>query len=115
MSLRTALASLPDDRGTATVLREILAFFSAHPHTEVSVDRLVRATGLVHERIEPVLGALCSSAVLHCDGDSRLHDCSFDPDHVLALEIERFLRTAGAPNVRLQASVGRYRNRFGSA
>ena len=115
MSLRIALAALPDDRGTATVLREVLAFFSAHPHTDLSVDRLVRATGLGHERIEPVLAALCSAAVLHCDGDSRLHDCSFDPDHVLALEIERFLRTAGAPNVRLQASVGRYRNRFGSA
>jgi hypothetical protein len=115
MSLRTALTTLPDDRGTAAVVREVLSFFSAHPHTDVSLDRLVRATGLGHERVEPVVGALCSAAVLHCDGDARLRDCSFDPDHVLALEIERFLRTASAPNMRLQASVGRYRNRFGSA
>ena len=115
MSLRTALVALPDDRGTSTVVREVLAFFSAHPHTGVSLDRLERATGLGLERLEPVVCALCSAAVLHCDGDARLRDCSFDPDHVLTLEIERFLRTAGAPTMRLQASVGRYRNRLGPA
>ena len=115
MSLRTALVALPDDRGTSSALREILAFFSAHAHTDVSLERLERATGLGTERLEPVLDALCSAAVLHCDGDTRLRDCSFDPDHVLTLEIERFLRTAGAPTMRLLASVGRYRNRFGSA
>ena len=115
MSLRTALATLPDDRSTAAVIREVLAFFSAHPHTGISIDRLARATGFGQERVEPVVCAFCSATVLHCDGDARLHDCSFDPDHVLALEIERFLRTAGAPNLRIQASVGRYRNRFGPA
>ena len=115
MSLRTALATLPDDRNTAAVIREVVAFFSAHPHTGISMERVVKATAIAYERVEPVVCALCSASVLHCDGDARLHDCSFDPDHVLTLEIERFLRTSGAPNMRLQASVGRYRNRFGSA
>jgi hypothetical protein len=114
MSLRTALASLPDDRPTACVTREVVAFFSAHAHTPISVGRVARATGVSDDRVEPVMGALCSEGVLHCDGDFRLHDCSFDPDRVLALEVERFLRASGSPSVKLQASVGRFRNRLGS-
>jgi hypothetical protein len=114
MSLRTALAALPDDRPTASVIHEVVAFFSAHSHDQIGLDRVVRATGFGEERVEPVLSALCSGGVLHCDGDFRLHDCSFDPDHVLALEIERYLRSSGSPNLRLQASVGKYRNRLGS-
>jgi len=115
MSLRTALASLPDDRGTACAVREIVTYFSAHPHTPFPEDRVVRATGLDTHRIEPVLKALCVAGVLHCDGDPCLHSVSFDPDRVLALEVERFLRVSGTPDAKLQASVGRYRNRLGSA
>jgi hypothetical protein len=113
MSLRTALASLPDDRATAGAVREIVAFFSAHRKDEVEEGRVVRATGLSRERVEPVVDALCLAGVLHCDGDPRLHGVSFDPDNVLELEVDRFLRTAGMPTTRLQASVGRYRNRLG--
>ena len=115
MSLRTALATLPDDRSTACVIHEVVAFFSAHAHTPIDIERVVRATGFGFERVEPVMGALCSGGVLHCDGDLRLRGCSFDPDHVMALEVQRFLRTSGTPGARLQTGVGRYRNRFGSA
>jgi hypothetical protein len=113
LSLRTALASLPDDRATATAVREVVAYFSAHPKNEFAADRLVRVTGMAHDRVDPVLQALCSCGVLHCDGDPRLHDMCFDPDRVLELEVGRFLRASGTPDARLQASVGRYRNRLG--
>ena len=113
MSLRTALASLPDDRATASAVREVVAYFSAHRVSEIEADRVVRATGMAPERVEPVLAALCAASVLHCDGDFRLHGISFEPDSVLELEVARFLRVAGTPDSRLQASVGRYRNRLG--
>jgi hypothetical protein len=60
-----------------------------------------------------VLKALADGGVLHCDGDPRLAACSYDPDRILALEVERFLRVGGTTNVRLQSGVGRYRDRFG--
>ena len=113
MSLRTALSVLPDDRETSTAVREVVTFFQRHARTPLAPERVVRATGLPPIRTEPVLKALADEGVLHCDGDPRLVECSYDPDRILALEVDRFLRVAGATNVRLQSGVGRYRDRFG--
>ena len=113
MSLRTALAALPDDRDTATAVREVMTYFGAHPRTPIEPDRLMQATSLSSVRVEPVLAALSEGRVLHCAGDPRLAPCVFEPDHVLALEVERFLRVAGITNVRLQSSVGRFRSQYG--
>jgi hypothetical protein len=113
VSLRTALASLPDDRTTAIAVREIVAFFAAHKSTSIDVERVVRATALSDDRVRSVMQALCSAGVLHCDGDPRLQGISFDPDRVLAMEVDRFLRRADGPGTRVQASVGKYLNRFG--
>ena len=113
MSLRTALASLPDDRTTANAVREVVAFYAAHEHTPLELSRISRATAISDDRVELVVKALCSAGVLHCDGDPHLRGSTFDPDRVLSMEVDRFLRTAAAPNARLQAGVGRYMNRFG--
>ena len=113
MSLRTALAALPDDRNTAIAVREVVAFFAAHQKEPMDLDRVSRATSLGSGRVETVAQALCSAGVLHCDGDPRLKDVSFEPDHILAMEVDRFLRTSGLSTSRFQASVGKYRNRFG--
>lgn len=113
MSLRTALAALPDDRNTACAVREIVAFYAAHEHTPIDLKRVSRATAISAERVDAVVEALCLEGVLHCDGDPHLNGSRFDPDRVLAMEVDRFLRSAGAPHTRLQASVGRYLNRFG--
>jgi hypothetical protein len=113
MSLRTALASLPDDRTTASAVREVVAFYAAHEHTPMDLCRISRATSISADRVGAVVEALCSEGVLHCDGDPHLKGSSFDPDRVLSMEVDRFLRTAAAPNARLQAGVGRYMNRFG--
>jgi hypothetical protein len=115
MSLRTALSELPDDRDTSAAVREVVTYFQRHAHTPLAADRVVRATGLTSSRTEPVLKALAEGGVLHCDGDPRLTECSYDPDRILALEVDRFLRVGGNTNVRLQTSVGRYRDRFGRA
>jgi hypothetical protein len=113
VSLRTALASLPDDRATASAVREVVSYAAAHRRQAFPAERIVKATGMTHDRIDPVLRALCDCGVLHCDGDPCLHDMRFDPDSVLELEIARFLRASGTPEARLQASVGKYRNRLG--
>lgn len=113
MSLRTALASLPDDRTTAIAVREVVAFFAAHASTPIDAERVARATGLSEDRVRGVMQALCSESVLHCDGDPRLKGISFDPDRVLAMEVDRFLRRTDGPGSRVQASVGKYLNRFG--
>ena len=113
MSLRTALASLPDDRTTATAVREVVAFYAAHEHTPLDPNRVSRATSISPDRVVYVVKALCSAGVLHCDGNPDLRGTTFDPDSVLSMEVDRFLRTGGASNARLQAGVGRYMNRFG--
>jgi len=113
VSLRTALASLPDDRTTASAVREVVAFYAAHEHTPLDLTRISRATSISSDRVAFVVQALCSAGVLHCDGDPHLRGSTFDPDHVLSMEVDRFLRTGAAPNARLQAGVGRYLNRFG--
>lgn len=114
MSLRKALALLPDDRGTATTVHEILAFFNAHPETEMQPERVMHATGLSPVRVEPVLKALADALVLDCDGDPRLKPCRYDPDAVLSMEVSRYLRLSGGSSARLQSSVDRFRGRYGS-
>jgi hypothetical protein len=113
VSLRTALSALPDDRATASTVREVIAYVSAHRRETLASERISRATGMGEERVEPVLTALCAAGVLHCDGAARPVQVSFDPDHVLELEVTRYLRSAGNPDLRLQAGVGRFRNRLG--
>jgi len=113
MSLRTALSALPDDRETSTAVREVVTFFQRHVHTPLPPERVVRATGLPPIRTEPVLKALAEGGVLHCDGDPCHSGCRYDPDRVLALEVDRFMRATDSTSARLQSGVDRYRDRFG--
>lgn len=113
MSLRTSLALLPDDRATGTAVREVILFFHAHAHEPVEASRVVRATGLSADRVEPVLTALAKGLVIDCDGDPLKEPSSFDPDTMLALEIRRFLRVEDSAHSRASAGVIRYRGRQG--
>lgn len=113
MSLRKALTLLPDDRATVNVTREAVAFFSAHPREPIEPERVYRALGMPAARVEPVLRALADSFVIDCDGDPRLDPCRFDPDSILQLEVNRFLRVKDTNQSRLQSGVDRYRGRYG--
>jgi len=113
MGLRTALALLPDDRATDAAVREVVAFFHTHAHEPVEPMRVVRATGLLGERTEPVLQALAKGGVINCDGDPLKEPSSFDPDTMLALEVKRFLRVGDGASSRIHASVSKYRGRQG--
>lgn len=113
MSLRKALALLPDDRGTATVVREVLAFFDSHPDTDIEPERVMHATGLPPIRVEPVLKTLAETLVLDCDGEPALKSCRYHPDSVLSLEVSRYLRVQSGSSSQLQSSVDRFRGRHG--
>jgi len=113
MSLRRALSALPDDRDTVLAARKVITYFHRHAHDPVGADRVARATGLSHDRAEPVISALAQGGVLHCDGDPCLSECSYEPDRMLALEVDRFMRTTDSTSARLQSGVDRYRDRFG--
>jgi len=114
MSLRRALSALPDDRDTVATVRQVVAVFAGHPGESVDAERIVRSTGLSPMRVEPVLCALADTHVIDCDGDPRLHPCTYRPDAVLSLEVRRFMRVAGGVETRLQRGADRFRGRYGS-
>ena len=115
MSLRKALAVLPDDRATAHAVHEIMSFFVAHEGEGLTADRVASATALSFMRIEPVLKALASAEVIDCDGDPRLHTCIYSADTILALEVKRYLRVADGASSRQQSSINKFRGRYGSS
>jgi hypothetical protein len=114
MSLRRALAALPDDRDTATAIREVVAFFNGHRGEAVDPMRVARATGLGEVRVAPVLRALFTASVVDCDGDSGGGKCTYEPDGALDIEVRRFLRVSGAVGGGLQRRVDRFRGSYGS-
>jgi hypothetical protein len=113
VSLRTALAALPDDRGTVHAAHEIVAYMALHVGEAMPASRISRSTGLELSRVEPVLEALARFVVIDCDGDAGLSSCTFEPDAVLRLEVERYLRSGGSDTARLQSSLGKFRSRLG--
>jgi hypothetical protein len=114
VSLRKALAALPDDRDTVLAARKVINYFHRHAHDPVGPDRVARATGLSRESAEPVINALALGGVLNCDGDKPyLAECRYDPDRMLALEVDRFMRTSDSASARLQSGADRYRERYG--
>ena len=113
MSLRTALTSLPDDRDSVRAAREVLACFSSHRGEALPPARVARIAGFARERSDPVLRALADALVIDCDGDPTSFPCTFAPDSVLALEVERFLRKGDPGTARLQSSTGKFRQRYG--
>lgn len=113
MSLRRALAALPDDRETAAATREIVAFFNSHKGEAIGFRRLARVTGLGEVRVAPVLGALATAGVVDCDGDSDGRECTYAPDGALDIEVRRFLRVSEAAGSGLQRRVDRFRGSFG--
>ena len=113
MSLRTALAELPDDRAAVHAAHEVLECFAMHVGEPLPAARISRSTGLDLSRVLPVLGALVKSVVIDCDGDPSFGSCTFEPDAVLKLEVERYLRQGGSETARMQSSIGRFRSRLG--
>jgi len=115
MSLRTAMASLSDDRESVRAVREVVTCFSTHRGEPLRPERIARIVSLPRERTDPVLRALANALVINCDGDPSSFPCTFTPDSVLELEVERFLRRGDPGTARLQSSVDRFRRRAGRA
>lgn len=118
MSLRKALAALPDDRNTRTAIYKTVSFLDSHREREHDIAGIVRATGVEEQRIETVLAVFASAFVVDCDGDSRFGRYTFKPDSVLALEVRQFLRNAGgsaSEDARMRRNVDRFLGRRGTS
>jgi len=111
VSLRKALAALPDDRSTRSAIHGVVSYLDTHRDEPFDLYVITRRTGIDDPHIELVLRALASAFVIDCDGDPRSTPCTFRPDSVLALEVRRFLRTSGGSDIRLQRGVDRFRGR----
>jgi hypothetical protein len=114
VSLRKALATLPDDREAVSATREILAFFASHADEYVSTERVARATRVSPHRVELILGTLVDTFVLDCGGSGE-REYRYAPDSLLALEMKRYLQTSAVPNSSLQRGTDRFRSRYGGA
>jgi len=111
VSLRKALAALPDDRTTRAALRGVVSYLDTHRGVPFDLRLITRGTGLDDVSVESVLCALARAFVIDCDGDPRSTSCTYKPDSVLLLEVRQFLRTSGGGDVRLQRGVDRFRGR----
>ena len=114
MSLRKALAALPEDRATTSATREVLRFFDTHPNQYVDESRVVRATQATAARVELILHALTDAHVLDCGGSGG-QERRYAPDTLLALEMKRYLQSGATPSTSLQRSTDRFRSRYGGA
>ncbi len=114
MSLRRALQALPDDRDTLSATRDVVGFFREHPGERLDSERIMRATGVSGARLRVILDALASGFVIDCGGESGAFECEYLPNPVVAMEIERFMRTSGGAGNRLQQGAERFRQRYGT-
>jgi len=111
VSLRNALAALPDDRATRVAVTEVLAYVR-RATAEVDAPRVARVTGIGLSTVERVLDVLAGGVVLDCSGDPPRY--RYHADTVNDLEVSRFLRSRSTQDSRVQGSVDRFRNRFGT-
>lgn len=113
MSLRRALATLPDDRDSVRATRDVVAYLERHQGESLDVVKISRATGVVGGRVEPVLSALSHALVIDCDGEPLNGHYRYTPDPVLSLEVRRFLKASGGVDAGLQRRVDRFRGHYG--
>lgn len=113
MSLRRALAALPDDVESRAAVRGVLGFLEGHVGEPLDAERVRKSTGVSAVQLEAVLKAMQAVEVVDCDGDSRVDSFVYAPDSVLQLEVRRFVRSAGNAEQLLQRGVDRFRGRFG--
>lgn len=114
MSLRRALAALPDDRETALAAREIIAFLSEHSDEALTDSRVVRATGIPEPRVREILDIFCRTFVVDCLGDPPEQTYRMSSSPVLALEVRRFVRSGAGSEARLKRGTEKFRGRYGT-
>lgn len=109
MGLNSALTQLNGDRSLESVIRDVLVFFRTHPHALFSAAEVARRTARPVHVVERILLTLGRSFVLDSQSDPSSY--RYEPDALLELDVERFLRRVGTIEGRLQNNVARFRER----
>lgn len=112
MSLRGALASLPDDRVTHCAARTVVTFIAHHAEEPLDVDRVARVTGVPSATVDELVRALADGYVVDCGGPCA-SQFVYHPDALLSLEMDRYLRTSSVVDRELRTNTDRFRSRFG--
>lgn len=111
MSLRNVLATLPSNRETEALARDVLRLFQDHPNRWWSAEEVTLRLGRSKSEVAPLLAALADGFVLDFDG-GQTQSYRYVPDTVVRREVEAFLRRAESHSGMLQANVARFRQRY---
>jgi len=109
VSLGRALASLPGDEQTESVLRDVLVLFGHHAQEWLSESDVQSKTGRTRTELRSILPTLSDSYVLDFDRSQGLY--RFSGDVVLGFEIDSFMRRADCHQNHVRANVARFRER----
>lgn len=113
MTLKRALGTLPDDRETIRVAREVVAYLERHRGRALDGTAIATATGLPSPKVHDVLFALRLGHVVQCDAGGHGELFRYEPDTALELEVRRFLASSGTIDAGLRRRVDRFRGTFG--
>lgn len=112
MSLRGALANLPDDRATRSAARSVVSFIAHHVDEPLEQERIARVTGVSIVTVEQLIKALADGYVIDCGGPGTV-SCIYHPSTVLGMEVDRYLRTSSVVDQSLRKSTDRFRSQYG--
>lgn len=101
---------LPGDRGTEGAVREVLEFFRIHVREWLSPADVARRLERPESFVSVILSNLAAGYVLTTDGDRF----RYDPDPVIDLDVQRFLRRAATHTQLVQNNLAKFRDRYGS-
>lgn len=109
MGLSRALAELHADRSLDGVVRDVLLLYRDHPHERFTSAEVARRTGRPQSLVEPLLLTLARCFVLDFHSDPP--SFGYQPDALLRIDVDDYLRRVGAVQGRLQDNVARFRAR----
>jgi hypothetical protein len=109
MGLDRALHSLPDDRATENMVREVLQLMSHNGGEWFRVAEVSRRVAAPEQRIAVILSKLADGFVLSVDGDRYRYVREPGVD----LAVRRFLEKSETHSRLVQDNLARFRDRYG--
>ncbi len=110
MTLKTGLERLGSDRETKSAVRHVLEALVRHAGEWMDAQTLHGYSGVDGPRLDGILSTFAQAFVLDCDGDPPRY--RYDPDRLLHIEVDRFLRRAESHTGKVRSGVEAFRRRY---